>query len=143
VREFRPYFDNAPVYGHGPSLEDFSEMTPLTVGSPQQVIDRYAGMRDLFGDYQRQLFLIDHAGLPVKTVLEQLDILGGEVVPVLRKELAKNRPAEVPDAPTHAARVALAAAGALPVPGGKLAAQKSEPVVSGSSFGAAATRRGA
>ena len=47
VHQFRPYFDNAPVYGHGPSLEDFSEMTPLTVGSPQQVIDRYAGMREL------------------------------------------------------------------------------------------------
>ncbi|HWJ84257.1 MAG TPA: CE1758 family FMN-dependent luciferase-like monooxygenase, partial [Cellulomonas sp.] len=105
VRRFRPYFDNAPVYGHGPSMEDFMEMTPLTVGSPQQVIDRYAGMRDLFGDYQRQLFLVDHAGLPLKTVLEQLDILGGEVVPVLRKELQRNRPAEVPDAPTHAALV--------------------------------------
>ncbi|MFC6324633.1 LLM class flavin-dependent oxidoreductase [Microbacterium koreense] len=105
VREFRPYFDNAPVYGHGPSLEDFSEMTPLTVGSPQQVIDRYAGMRDLFGDYQRQLFLIDHAGLPLKTVLEQIDILGAEVVPVLRRELQKDRPVAVPDAPTHRARV--------------------------------------
>jgi len=106
VAEFRPYFDNAPVYGHGPSLEDFTEQTPLTVGSPQQVIDRYAAMRDHFGDYQRQLFLVDHAGLPLKTVLEQLDILGGEVVPVLRKELAENRPAEVPDAPTHASLVA-------------------------------------
>jgi putative FMN-dependent luciferase-like monooxygenase len=106
VTQFRPYFDNAPVYGHGPSLEDFSEMTPLTVGSPQQVIDRYAAMRDYYGDYQRQLFLVDHAGLPLKTVLEQLDILGSEVVPVLRRELAKNRPAEVPDAPTHANLVA-------------------------------------
>nr|WP_259607891.1 MULTISPECIES: LLM class flavin-dependent oxidoreductase [Microbacterium] len=105
VDEFRPYFDNAPVYGHGPSLEDFTEMTPLTVGSPQQVIDRYAAMRDHFGDYQRQLFLLDHAGLPLKTVLEQIDILGTEVVPVLRRELAKGRPADVPDAPTHAARV--------------------------------------
>ncbi len=105
IAEFRPYFDNAPVYGHGPSLEDFAELTPLTVGSPQQVIDRYAGMRDLFGDYQRQLFLVDHAGLPLKTVLEQLDILGGEVVPVLRRELAVGRPAEVPDAPTHAGLV--------------------------------------
>ncbi|MEV4667069.1 LLM class flavin-dependent oxidoreductase [Microbacterium sp. LWO12-1.2] len=105
VNRFRPYFDNAPVYGHGPSMEDFTEMTPLTVGSPQQVIDRYAAMREHYGDYQRQLFLIDHAGLPLKTVLEQLDILGSEVVPVLRKELAKDRPAAVPDAPTHAARV--------------------------------------
>ena len=86
-------------------MEDFTEMTPLTVGSPQQVIDRYAGMRDFYGDFQRQLFLMDHAGLPLKMVLEQLDILGGEVVPVLRKELASNRPASVPDAPTHAARV--------------------------------------
>ncbi|HEX2550134.1 MAG TPA: 5,10-methylene tetrahydromethanopterin reductase, partial [Nocardioidaceae bacterium] len=113
VDEFRPYFDNAPVYGHGPSLEDFTAQTPLTVGSPQQVIDRYAGMRDLFGDYQRQLFLMDHAGLPLKTVLEQLDILGGEVVPVLRKELAENRPAEVPDAPTHQSLVEERAAGTL------------------------------
>ena len=47
VREFRPYFDNAPVYGHGPSLEDFTDQTPLTVGSPQQVIDRTLGFRDV------------------------------------------------------------------------------------------------
>jgi putative FMN-dependent luciferase-like monooxygenase len=102
VNEFRPYFDNAPVYGHGPTMEEFTEQTPLTVGSPQQVIDRYLGMREYFGDYQRQLFLMDHAGLPLKTVIEQLDILGEEVVPVMRKEFAKDRPAHVPDGPTHA-----------------------------------------
>ncbi|MGW4927606.1 LLM class flavin-dependent oxidoreductase [Agromyces sp. NPDC004153] len=105
VRDFRPYFDNAPVYGHGPSLEEFSQQTPLTVGSPQEVIDRTLGFRDYVGDYQRQLWLIDHAGLPLKTVLEQLDLLGGEVVPVLREEFAKDRPADVPDAPTHASLV--------------------------------------
>lgn len=110
-REFRPYFDNAPVYGHGPTMEEFTAQTPLTVGSPQEVIDRYATMRDHVGDYQRQLFLMDHAGLPLKTVLEQLDLLGGEVVPVLRAELAKNRPAHVPDAPTHASLVEAAGGG--------------------------------
>ena len=101
VREFRPYFDNAPVYGHGPSLEDFTEQTPLTVGSPEQVIEKTLTFREHFGDYQRQLFLVDHAGLPLKTVLEQLDLLGEEVIPVLRKEFAARRPAHVPDAPTH------------------------------------------
>ncbi|RZS67683.1 putative FMN-dependent luciferase-like monooxygenase [Agromyces ramosus] len=105
VRDFRPYFDNAPVYGHGPSLEEFSQQTPLTVGSPQEVIDRTLGFRDYVGDYQRQLWLLDHAGLPLKTVLEQLDLLGEEVVPVLRAEFAKDRPADVPDAPTHASLV--------------------------------------
>jgi len=114
VREFRPYFDNAPVYGHGPSLEEFARETPLTVGSPQQVIERYATMADHVGDYQRQLFLIDHAGLPLKTVLEQIEILGGEVVPELRKIADARRPAQVPaTAPRHAER--LAALDGIPV----------------------------
>ena len=67
VNEFRPYFDVAPVYGHGPSLEEFMAQTPLTVGSPQQVIERTLGFRNVVGDYQRQLFLIDNAGLPSDT----------------------------------------------------------------------------
>ncbi|HUH52590.1 MAG TPA: LLM class flavin-dependent oxidoreductase [Microbacteriaceae bacterium] len=105
VREFRPYFDEAPVYGHGPSLEQFTSQTPLTVGSPQEVIDKTLTFRDSFGDYQRQLFLIDHAGLPLKAVLDQLELLGGEVVPTLRKELAALRDPEVPSTPSHADRI--------------------------------------
>jgi alkanesulfonate monooxygenase SsuD/methylene tetrahydromethanopterin reductase-like flavin-dependent oxidoreductase (luciferase family) len=99
---FRPYFDNAPVYGHGPSMEEFTQMTPLTVGTVDQVIDRYLGYADAVGDYQRQLFLIDHAGLPKEVVLDQIEILGTEVVPVLRREFAARRPAGVPDDPPHA-----------------------------------------
>jgi hypothetical protein len=120
VREFRPYFDNAPVYGHGPSLEDFMEQTPLTVGSPQQVIEKTLKFREYFGDYQRQLFLMDHAGLPLKTVLEQLDMLGTDVVPVLRKELDALRPSHVPEAPTHAGLVAASKAeAAVPLDAGQ------------------------
>lgn len=104
---FRPYFDNAPVYGHGPSLEEFEAMTPLTVGTPEQVIEKYLGYADAVGDYQRQLFLVDHAGVPLDNVLEQIEILGKEVVPVLRREFEARRPAHVPsDPPTHASLVA-------------------------------------
>lgn len=104
---FRPYFDNAPVYGHGPSLEEFGTMTPLTVGTPEQVIERTLGFADYAGDYQRQLFLMDHAGLPLDVVLEQIEILGREVVPVLRTEFERRRPAHVPsDPPTHASLLA-------------------------------------
>lgn len=105
-RHFRPYFNEAPVYGYGPSLEQFAEQTPLSVGSPQEIIDKTLTFRESFGDYQRQLFLIDHAGLPLKTVLEQLDLLGEYVVPVLRRELEAMRDPEVPrTAPTHSQRV--------------------------------------
>jgi putative FMN-dependent luciferase-like monooxygenase len=105
VREFRPYFDHAPVYGHGPSLEEFTDQTPLTVGSPQQVIEKTLTFREHFGHYQRQLFLIDHAGLPLSSVLGQMEMLGSEVIPVLRREMAVGRPVHVPDAPTHASLV--------------------------------------
>jgi len=105
-RRFRPYFDNAPVYGNGPTLEQFTETTPLSVGSPQEVIEKTLTFRELFGDYQRQLFLVDHAGLPLEMVLEQLELLGGEVVPVLRRELAARRsPQAREDPPTHASLV--------------------------------------
>ncbi|WP_040837483.1 LLM class flavin-dependent oxidoreductase [Nocardia brevicatena] len=106
-RFFRPYFDNAPVYGHGPSLEEFTTQTPLTVGTPEQVIERTLGFADYVGDYQRQLFLTDHAGLPLDVVLEQIERLGREVVPVLRKEFELRRPDHVPsDPPTHESLVA-------------------------------------
>ncbi len=113
VNEFRPYYDVAPGYGHGPSLEDFTAQTPLTVGSPQQVLERYLGFTEKVGHYQRQLFLIDHAGLPLKTVLEQLDLLG-EILPEMRKGYAEGRPAHIPEAPNHASLVEKArAAGTL------------------------------
>ncbi|MGP4994643.1 LLM class flavin-dependent oxidoreductase [Glutamicibacter ardleyensis] len=106
VKEFRPYFDNAPVYGNGPSMEDFTAQTPLTVGSPQQVLEKTLSFQEYFGDYQRQLFLIDHAGLPLKTVLNQLDMFGEYVLPELKKEMASRAAPDIAQAPTHDGRVA-------------------------------------
>jgi len=98
VREFRPYFDVAPVYGHGPSLEDFMEQTPLTVGSVQQAVERTLGFKEYAGNYSRQLFLVDHAGMPLDKVLAQLDLLG-EVVAELRKHDHDTAPVELVETP--------------------------------------------
>ncbi|MFF8844813.1 LLM class flavin-dependent oxidoreductase [Streptomyces sp. NPDC015127] len=105
IREYRPYFDNTALYGGAP-MEEFMEGTPLTVGSPQEVIDKTLTFRETFGDYQRQLFIVDGSAVPLKVALEQLDMFGEEVLPVLRKEFASGRPADVPAGPTHAERVA-------------------------------------
>jgi putative FMN-dependent luciferase-like monooxygenase len=104
-QNFRPYFDKAPVYDHGVSLEWYAENTPLSVGSPQQIIDRTMEFQDTFGDYQRQLWAMDSSGLPLKMVLEQLDLLGEEVVPTLRREMAARRSPGAAEAPTHASLV--------------------------------------
>ncbi len=107
LREFRPYFDNSYVYRGGPPLEEMIRETPLTVGTPEQVIERTLGFRhNAAGDYQRQLFNVDMGGMPLEAALEQIEILGTEVVPVLRREFAAGRPADVPDAPTHGSLLA-------------------------------------
>ena len=41
-------------------------------------------------------------GLPLQEALKQVELLGTEVVPVLRKEMDARRTPGVPDAPTHA-----------------------------------------
>ena len=96
----------------GPSLEDYMAQTPLTVGSPQQVIDRTMGFREIVGDYQRQLFLVDHAGLPPRSPSSSSRCWARRSCPVLRREFAALKPAHVPDAPTHASRLAAARAAA-------------------------------
>ncbi len=104
IEAFRPYFENFPVF-RGQRFEDYLDRTPMTVGSPQEVIDKTLTFQEGFGDYQRQLFAVDGLGLPVEVALEQVELLGTEVVPVLRKELESRRAPEVPDPPTHASLV--------------------------------------
>ena len=79
--------------------------TPLSVGSAQEVIEKTLEFQEGFGDYQRQLWTVDSMGLPLEVVLEQVELLGTEVVPTLRKEMESRRKPGVPDAPTHAGLV--------------------------------------
>ena len=102
--QYRPYFENNP-HGIRIPLEDWAQATPTSVGSPQEVIDKTLTFHDLFGDYQRQLWVVDGYGLPQAEVLKQIDLLAEEVVPVLRKEFESRRAPGVPDAPTHASLV--------------------------------------
>jgi putative FMN-dependent luciferase-like monooxygenase len=102
---FRPYFEGSPIYGASYRLEDYAAATPLSVGSPQEVIDKTLTFQEGFGDYQRQLWVVDAMGLPAEVALEQVELLGSEVVPVLRKEMEARRAPGAPDAPTHASLV--------------------------------------
>jgi alkanesulfonate monooxygenase SsuD/methylene tetrahydromethanopterin reductase-like flavin-dependent oxidoreductase (luciferase family) len=113
VSTFRPYFGSWPMFA-GSALEDIMHGTPLTVGSPQQVIEKTLTFQDGFGDYQRQLWNIDGMGLPLEMALEQVELLGTEVVPVLRREMESRRSPDVPDAPTHASLVEAKYGGSSP-----------------------------
>jgi putative FMN-dependent luciferase-like monooxygenase len=96
---YRPYFEGTPLYGQSYSLADYARDTPMSVGSPQEVIDKTLTFQEGFGDYQRQLWGIDM--MPLDMALEQVEWLGSEVVPVLRKEMAARRSPNATEAPTH------------------------------------------
>ena len=85
IRTFRPYFEGSPIYGQSYKLEDYMHGTPMSVGSPQEVIEKTLTFQEGFGDYQRQLWNVDAGGLPLEMALEQVELLGTEVVPVLRR----------------------------------------------------------
>lgn len=87
LREYQPYFDASPMHGAAP-LDAINEQTGLTVGSPAQVIEKVLATREAFGSYQRQLFGLDYGGIPETTIHQMIDLVGEEVLPVLRKELA-------------------------------------------------------
>jgi putative FMN-dependent luciferase-like monooxygenase len=105
VAQFRPYFEGSQIYGKSYRLEDFMHGTPMSVGSPHEVIEKTLTFQEGFGDYQRQLWNVDSMGLPLEVALEQVELLGTEVVPVLRREMEARRAPGVPDAPTHASLV--------------------------------------
>jgi putative FMN-dependent luciferase-like monooxygenase len=101
VERFRPYFEGSPIYGTSYSLDDIMQGTPLSVGSPQEVIEKTLTFQEGFGDYQRQLWVVDAMGLPLEMALEQVELLGTEVVPVLRREMESRRAPGAAAAPTH------------------------------------------
>jgi putative FMN-dependent luciferase-like monooxygenase len=84
-REYRQYFANSRVY-RGLDMDDVIRQTSLTVGSPQEVIDKTMSFQRYFGSYDRQLFILDMGGVPLKEVLQQIEIVGEQIAPVLRKE---------------------------------------------------------
>jgi alkanesulfonate monooxygenase SsuD/methylene tetrahydromethanopterin reductase-like flavin-dependent oxidoreductase (luciferase family) len=60
----------------------------LFVGSPQQIIDKLLYQYELF---RRQRFIgqIDIGGMPFDKVAQAIELLGTEVAPVVRREIAK------------------------------------------------------
>ncbi|WP_453991935.1 LLM class flavin-dependent oxidoreductase [Bacillus nitroreducens] len=97
--EFYPYYSNYWSYvnrqrgmGTRMSREDFEQMagpeTALFVGSPQQVAEKILHQHELFG-HQRFLAQLDIGGQPYENVAKGIELLAGEVVPIVRRAIGK------------------------------------------------------
>jgi probable LLM family oxidoreductase len=93
-----PYFaqgmlDNNHQRGRGfhmPRTAFDAQTSPgagLVVGSPQEVVDKLLAYHELYG-LDRALIQLGFGGMPQKDVLTAIELLGTEVAPVVRREVA-------------------------------------------------------
>jgi alkanesulfonate monooxygenase SsuD/methylene tetrahydromethanopterin reductase-like flavin-dependent oxidoreductase (luciferase family) len=66
----------------------------LFVGSSQQIIDKMLYQHELFG-HQRFIGQVDIGGMPFDKVARTIELLGAEVAPVVRREVARASSAEM------------------------------------------------
>jgi alkanesulfonate monooxygenase SsuD/methylene tetrahydromethanopterin reductase-like flavin-dependent oxidoreductase (luciferase family) len=59
----------------------------LLVGSPQELIDKLLAYHELYG-LDRALIQMGFGGVPQKEHLQAIELLGAEVAPVVRREVA-------------------------------------------------------
>ncbi|MEO3798056.1 LLM class flavin-dependent oxidoreductase [Nonomuraea sp. B10E15] len=62
----------------------------LVVGSPQEVIDKLLTYHEIYG-LDRALIQMGFGGMPQKDVLDAIELLGTEVAPVVRREVAARK----------------------------------------------------
>ena len=55
-------------------------------GGPNEIADRILHLHELLG-HSRQIIQMDVGGMPQRTVLESIELLGTEVLPQIRTEL--------------------------------------------------------
>ena len=96
-----PYFaqgmmDNNHQRGRGfimPRVAFDAQTSPaagLVVGSPQEVIEKLLTYHEIYG-LDRALIQIGFGGMPQRDVLEAIELLGTEVAPVVRQEVAARK----------------------------------------------------
>jgi hypothetical protein len=71
-----------------PDPHTHQKISALFVGSSQQIIDKMLYQYELFG-YQRFIGQVDIGGMPFDKVTNVIELLGTEVAPVVRSEMAK------------------------------------------------------
>lgn len=61
----------------------------MNIGSPQEIIEKILCQHELFG-HQRYIAQIDFGGMPFEKIMKNVELIGTEILPAIRKYTAKN-----------------------------------------------------
>ncbi|WP_042460500.1 LLM class flavin-dependent oxidoreductase [Neobacillus dielmonensis] len=62
----------------------------MNIGSPQQIIEKILYQHELFG-HQRYIAQMDFGGVPFEKLVKNIEIIGTEILPAIRKYIAKKQ----------------------------------------------------
>lgn len=95
MREMYPYINEGMklTNGQGFPKQAFAQAADkhnvINVGSPQEIIEKILYQHELFG-HQRYLAQMDFGGVPFDKLAKNIEIIGTEILPAIRKYTAKN-----------------------------------------------------
>lgn len=94
MREMYPYINEGMklTNGQGFPKQAFAQAADkrnvINVGSPQEIIEKILYQHELFG-HQRYLAQMDFGGVPFEKLAKNIEIIGTEILPAIRKYTAK------------------------------------------------------
>lgn len=95
LKEVYPHINDGMkrVNGQGFPKQHFAQgvdpRNVMNIGSPQEIIEKILYQHELFG-HQRYMAQIDFGGVPFDKVMKNIEMIGTEILPAVRKYTAKN-----------------------------------------------------
>ncbi|MFC9441633.1 MULTISPECIES: LLM class flavin-dependent oxidoreductase [Brevibacterium] len=110
LKELYPHVNEGMrrVNGQGMPKQLFAQSVDprsiVNIGSPQEIIEKILHQHEVFG-HQRFLGQIDFGGIPFDRVMKQIETIGSEIIPAVKKYTAQPTAADSDgsDAPAEAA----------------------------------------
>ncbi|WP_181347004.1 LLM class flavin-dependent oxidoreductase [Thalassobacillus sp. CUG 92003] len=94
IRDMYPHINEGMkrVNGQGFSKQLFAQgadpHSVMNIGSPQEIIEKILYQHEMFG-HQRYIAQIDFGGMPFEHVRKNIEIIGTEILPAIKKYTAK------------------------------------------------------
>ncbi|WP_085521486.1 LLM class flavin-dependent oxidoreductase [Tuberibacillus sp. Marseille-P3662] len=95
LKEYYPHINEGmkKTNGQGFPKQHFAQGADphniMNVGSPQQIIEKILYQHEMFG-HQRYIAQIDFGGVPFDQLRKNIELIGTEIIPAIKKHTAKN-----------------------------------------------------
>jgi alkanesulfonate monooxygenase SsuD/methylene tetrahydromethanopterin reductase-like flavin-dependent oxidoreductase (luciferase family) len=93
-KEYYPHIDSATrlIHGRGYPKQQFAQGADtrdvLNIGSPQQIIEKILYQHETY-NHQRYIAQLDLGGVPFDRLIRNIDLIGNEILPAVKKYTAK------------------------------------------------------